>query len=207
MLFVTANLCPHLYCKYSSFTRQTNDSTTSKSVVSPCDEAAVLPTIPSASRLCGAGMGPGWDLLLSPPALLPRLLRGAWQPAALFVSPSFPLFLAPVLCLPGFTFFLLFVSIIPLLAFPSFFLLHACPHPVPGISIHPPQPFLSPRFHHPLPLPSVRSAIPLLPSVFAAAIRANQIPEQLCKAISGFPLIPRGGEQSWTIRLFHAAPV
>lgn len=63
-----------------------------------------------------------------------------------------------------------------------------------------------PRFHHSLSLASILSAIPLLPSVFPAAIRANQIPEQLCKAISAFPLIPRGGEQSWTIRLFRAAP-
>lgn len=205
MLFVTANLCPHLYCKYSSFTRRTNDSTTSKLVVSSHDEAAAFPTIPSTSRLCGARMGPGRDVLSSPPALLPRLLRGAWQRAALFVSPSFPLFLTPVLCLPGFSFFFLLASIITLLALPSSFLLHGCPHRIPGISNCPP-PALSSYFHHPLPLPSVGSAIPLLPSVFPAAIRANQIPEQLCKAISGFPLIPRGGEQSWTIRLFHAAP-
>lgn len=76
----------------------------------------------------------------------------------------------------------------------------------PGISIHSPQPFFSPHFHHPLPLPPVHSTIPLLPSVFPAAIRAHQIPEQLCKPISGSSLIPGGGEQSWTIRLFYAAP-
>lgn len=51
------------------------------------------------------------------------------------------------------------------------------------------------------------SVILLLPSFFPAAIRAHQIPEQLCKAISGSSLIPGGGEQSWTIRLFHAAPI
>ena len=130
---------------------------------------------------------------------------GGMQPS-LSRLPSLCFWLQFIVCLVFPFFLLLFASIIPLLAFPSSFLLHACPHPIPGISICPPQPFLSSHSHHPLPLPSVRSAIPLLPSVFPAAIRANQIPEQLCKAISGFPLIPGGGERSWTIRLFHAGP-
>lgn len=103
-----------------------------------------------------------------------------------------------------FPFFLSFASIISLLASPFSFPLNVCLQGFP--SIHSPQPFLSPHFHHPLPLPPVHSPIPLLPSAFPAAIRANQIPEQLCKAISGSSLIPGGGEQSWTIRLSHAAP-
>lgn len=99
MLFVTVDLSPHLDGKYSSFTGWTDDSTTSKLVVPSHNEAAVFPTIPSTSQLCRAGMGPVQDPLLYPPSLLPCLLHGAWQHAALFVSPSFPLFLPSVLCL------------------------------------------------------------------------------------------------------------
>lgn len=188
MLFVTVNLCPHLYCKYPSFTRWTNDSTTCKSVLSSHDEVAAFPTIPSTSRLCGAG---GRDPLPAPPGL------AAASPLCLaflpFVSGSSSL---------SACFFLLVLSCLH----PSFLhwpftclLLRVCSHPIPAIPTRPLQPFLSSHFHHRLPLPSVHSAILLLSSVSPAAIRANQIPEQLCKAVRGFPLIPWGGEQSWAV--------
>lgn len=137
MLFVTANLSPHLDCKYSSFTGRANDSTASKLVVPSHDEAAVFPTISSTSQLCRAGMGPVQDPLLYPPSLLPRLLHRAWQLAALFVLPSYPLFLPSVLCLPGFSLFLLFASIISLLASPFSFLLHTCLQGFPSIATSP----------------------------------------------------------------------
>lgn len=139
-IFVTVNLSAHLGCKYSSFTAWTNDSTTSKLVVSShsCVSHPPSPVHPSSAGL-GCGL-PKTHSCIHQDA--PAALQ-AWQHAALFVSPSFPLFLPSALCLFDFSLFWWFPSIISLLACHclSFFM---CIYR----DFHP---FLSPYFHHPLP--------------------------------------------------------